>query len=40
MDYEEGLITVRSVRRISEGEEVFINYNGDWNDGTPVWFDK
>ena len=40
MDYEEGLITVRSVRRISPGEEVFINYNGDWNDATPVWFEK
>ena len=39
MDYEEGLITVRSVRRISAGEEVFINYNGDWNDAKPVWFE-
>jgi SET domain-containing protein len=40
MDYEGQLITVRSVRRIAPGEEIFINYNGDWNDATPAWFDR
>ncbi len=38
MDYEEGLISIRTVRAISAGEELFINYNGDWNSKTPVWF--
>src|ERR1700744_3694331 len=40
MDFEERLITIRSVRFIKAGEEIFINYNGDWNNKTPVWFDK
>jgi SET domain-containing protein len=40
MDFVERVIRVRSVRRIGEGEEVFINYNGDWNNAAPVWFDK
>lgn len=39
MDYEEELITVRAVRFIKAGEELSINYNGDWNNETPVWFD-
>lgn len=39
MDYENQMISVRSVRPIATGEEITINYNGDWNDETPVWFD-
>lgn len=39
MDYENQNISVRTVRPIAEGEEITINYNGDWNDETPVWFD-
>ena len=39
MDYEEGLISVKAVRFIKAGEELSINYNGDWNNETPVWFD-
>lgn len=39
MDYEAGLISVITVRDIKAGEELFINYNGDWNDNTPLWFD-
>jgi SET domain-containing protein len=39
MDYEEALISVKAVRFIAAGEELFINYNGDWNNETPVWFD-
>ena len=39
MDYENELIRIKTVRFINEGEELFINYNGDWNDSKPVWFD-
>jgi hypothetical protein len=39
MDYGQELISVRAVRFIPAGEELFINYNGNWNDQTPVWFD-
>ena len=39
MDYEANTIMVKSVRDIEAGEELTINYNGDWNDTTPVWFD-
>jgi SET domain-containing protein len=40
MDFGQLVIKVRAVRRIAAGEEVFINYNGDWKDSKPVWFDK
>jgi hypothetical protein len=40
MDFDQRLIKVRSVRFIRAGEEVFINYNGDWNNATPVWFHR
>jgi len=40
MDYDQQLISVRAVRAIKAGEELFINYNGDWDNETPVWFDK
>jgi len=39
MDYDSDTITIRSVRFISEGEELTINYNGDWNDSKKVWFE-
>jgi hypothetical protein len=39
MDYADRMITVRTVRDIRKGEELFINYNGDWDDPSPVWFD-
>jgi len=28
------------VRDIKKNEEIFINYNGNWNDAKPVWFDE
>ena len=40
MDFDQQVITIRSVRFIKAGEEIFINYNGDWNNKTPVWFDR
>lgn len=39
MDYDAELITITAVRPIKAGEELFINYNGNWNDLKPVWFD-
>lgn len=39
MDFGNGLIGIRAVRDIKAGEELFINYNGDWNDTKPLWFD-
>ena len=38
MNYKMQTITVKTVRTIKAGEELFINYNGDWNNGKPVWF--
>jgi hypothetical protein len=38
MDYERELMTIKSVQYIPPGEELFINYNGDWNNKKPVWF--
>lgn len=39
MDYDNDTIFVKAVRIIEPGEELAINYNGDWNDETKVWFD-
>ena len=39
MDFEDDTIMVKTVRIIENGEELTINYNGDWNDGKKVWFD-
>ncbi len=39
MDFATKQISVKTVRLIKAGEELFINYNGDWNDGKPVWFE-
>jgi SET domain-containing protein len=39
MDFENASISIKSVRFIKEGEEIFINYNGEWNDSRKVWFD-
>ena len=39
MDYEGSSIMVKTVSVIDNGEELTINYNGDWNDRKKVWFD-
>lgn len=38
MDYESRCISIRCVRTIEAGEELFVNYNGDWNNATELWF--
>ena len=39
MDYRHRQISIKAMRDIKAGEELFINYNGDWNDARPLWFD-
>ena len=39
MDYAANEMKIVTVRDIRAGEELFINYNGDWNDQRPVWFE-
>jgi SET domain-containing protein len=39
MDYETVTISIRTVRDIEAGAELTINYNGDWDDDQPLWFD-
>lgn len=38
MHYADSIIQIKTMRKIKAGEELFINYNGDWNDATPLWF--
>ncbi|HSQ43913.1 MAG TPA: SET domain-containing protein [Ginsengibacter sp.] len=39
MDFDEETIQIKTIRQIHKGEELTINYNGDWNDSKKVWFD-
>ena len=39
MDFKQHIITIKTVRSIKAGEQLFINYNAVWNDESPVWFD-
>lgn len=38
-DYENNMMYVKTVRAISAGEELFINYNGDFDNPKPLWFE-
>ncbi len=38
MDFEDHTIFIKTVRMVQKGEELTINYNGDWNDAKRVWF--
>lgn len=40
MDFERGVIAVKTVRALAAGEQLFVNYNGDWDDARPVWFSE
>lgn len=40
MDFKKKLMTIKTVRPIKKGEELFVNYNASPNDKTKVWFDK
>jgi SET domain-containing protein len=39
MDFDNSNIHIKAIRFIKAGEELFINYNGAWNNTKPVWFD-
>ncbi len=39
MDFDEEMIQVKTIRPVAVGEELTINYNGDWNDSKKIWFD-
>lgn len=39
MDFESELITIKTVKPIKKGDELFINYNADADDETPIWFE-
>jgi len=39
MDFEEHTIMIKTVKDIAAGEELTINYNGDWKDDKKIWFD-
>ena len=39
MYYKQQAISIISVRDIEAGEELFINYNGTWDDEKKIWFD-
>ena len=39
MDYRTETIMLKAVKNIEKDEEVFINYNGDFDDKTLLWFE-
>ena len=39
MNFDEQMISIKTIRYIKAGEELFVNYNGDWDSGKKIWFD-
>jgi SET domain-containing protein len=39
MEFGKETISVKTVKDVKKGEELFINYNGVYNDGKSLWFD-
>lgn len=39
MDFDDETMSIITRKEIKKGEELSINYNGDVNDVSPVWFD-
>ena len=37
-DYEAKTMTVRTIRNVKKGEELYFSYNGNPDDKTPLWF--
>ena len=38
MNYADETIDVKTMQDVKAGEELTINYNGNWNDQSDVWF--
>lgn len=38
MDFGAKIMRVKTVRAIEAGEELTVNYNGEWDNPKPVWF--
>ncbi|MBM3412740.1 MAG: SET domain-containing protein [Bacteroidetes bacterium] len=38
MDFDAALMRITTVAAIQKGEELFINYHGDFNNLSPLWF--
>jgi SET domain-containing protein len=39
MDFDAETMRIKTIRNIKKGEELFINYNADPGDKTPIWFE-
>lgn len=39
MDFKKQMMSIKTVRDIRTGEELYINYNGSWNDDKEIWFE-
>jgi SET domain-containing protein len=40
MEFGKKIIRIRTIRDVKKGEELYINYNGTFNDAKKVWFDE
>jgi SET domain-containing protein len=40
MDYENETISIITIKDIKVGEELFINYNAEVDQESPVWFEQ
>lgn len=38
MDYEHHTMTIRTIKAIKKGEELYFSYNGNPDDKSPLWF--
>jgi hypothetical protein len=39
MDFDHLTITISTIADVAEGEELFINYNAEEEEASPVWFE-
>lgn len=39
MYFSKEVMAIKTIRAVKAGEELFINYNGQWNNPKKVWFD-
>lgn len=39
MDFDEQMMVIKTVKPIAAGEEITINYNGDWDNENKLWFE-